>query len=65
MHPSTESWKLVFLLPLVTTFGGKILFGFSFQLLKARDCLAVAGKVVLNLGCLHPVARVISYDIGF
>jgi hypothetical protein len=20
---------------------------------------------ILNLGCLHPVARVISYDIGF
>jgi hypothetical protein len=21
--------------------------------------------MVLNLGCLHPVARVISYDVGF
>jgi hypothetical protein len=21
--------------------------------------------VILNLGCLHPVARVISYDVGF
>jgi hypothetical protein len=20
---------------------------------------------ILNLGCLHPVARVISYDVGF
>jgi hypothetical protein len=21
--------------------------------------------MILNLGCLHPVARVISYDVGF
>jgi hypothetical protein len=27
--------------------------------------LTTNSKNKLNLGCLHPVARVISYDIGF
>jgi hypothetical protein len=32
-----------------------------------RDHMTKYFKIVprLNLGCLHPVARVISYDIGF
>jgi hypothetical protein len=26
---------------------------------------ALKRRCFLNLGCLHPVARVISYDVGF
>jgi hypothetical protein len=27
--------------------------------------ILILGVIILNLGCLHPVARVISYIMGF
>jgi hypothetical protein len=31
---------------------------------STRNC-SIDNVVNINLGCLHPVARVISYDMGF
>jgi hypothetical protein len=33
--------------------------------LRLTACRSVSQYILVNLGCLHPVARVISYDVGF